>query len=108
MIKIGDVAKKAGVNTIYSALVLYHSLTDPKMSTTDKLIITAALGYFIMPLDVVPDFLPAGLLDDAGVLTFAVKKVWDNINPEAHRKAKEQLKRWFGDNISDSDLILHR
>lgn len=107
MSKIGSVAKKAGVNTIYSALVLYYSLTDPGMPTSDKLIITAALGYFILPVDAIPDFLPGGLVDDAGILTLAVRRVWDNINSEAHRKAKDQLKSWFGD-IDESDIVLHK
>lgn len=104
--KIGDVSKKAGLSAIYSALLLYNSLTDPNVSTTDKLLITAALGYFIMPLDVIPDLLPGGLVDDGAVLAYAAKSIYNNINPDTHAKSKNQLKKWFS-NFSDSDLYIH-
>lgn len=104
MTKIGGVAKKAGLNTVYSALSLYNGMNGKNMSATDKLMIAAALGYFILPVDVVPDFLPGGLADDAGVLGLVVRTVWKNITNAARQNAKDQLHKWFG-NFDESDLM---
>jgi len=42
--------------------------------------IVGALIYFLSPIDLMPDFLPAiGLVDDAAVLTLAFKLVHDDV-----------------------------
>ena len=58
MSKIKETAKKAGLKAIYMALLLYYALDSPTISTVDKAIIYGALGYFICPIDIVPDILP--------------------------------------------------
>ena len=65
----------------------------------------AALGYFIMPVDIIADILPGGFVDDAGVLVYAAKLIWDNITPETHEKARAQLSKWFGE-IDPADLTI--
>jgi len=51
------------------ALRLWRLLNDPDTSVATKAAIVAALGYLICPLDLIPDGLPGGLLDDLAVLT---------------------------------------
>ena len=58
MSKIKDTAKKAGLKAIYMALLLYYALESPTITMMDKAIIYGALGYFISPIDLVPDILP--------------------------------------------------
>ncbi|MBD5253199.1 MAG: DUF1232 domain-containing protein [Bacteroides sp.] len=103
--KISDVAKKAGVKVIYAALLLYYAMFDKEVPMSDKAIVVGALGYFILPLDFIPDFLPGGFVDDAGALVLAVKNIWSNISANTHRQAKAKLNEWF-DNINPSDLQL--
>lgn len=103
--KISDVAKKAGVKVIYAALLLYYAMFDKEVPMSDKAIVIGALGYFILPLDFIPDFLPGGFVDDAGALVLAVKNIWSNISANTHRQAKGKLNEWF-DNINPSDLQL--
>ncbi len=72
MTKIKDTAKKAGLKAIYMALLLYYALESPTITVMDKAIIYGALGYFITPIDIVPDILPLiGLTDDIAVLACA-------------------------------------
>ena len=67
--KVKKIASKAGVKTIYYALVLYYTLTDPSTPAKYKAVIMGALGYFILPFDLLPDLLPfAGLADDWAAL----------------------------------------
>ena len=95
--KIGRVARKAGVKTVYAALLLYNALLSGNIPLKHKAVVVAALGYFILPADIVADILPGGLLDDAGMLLYTAKLIWDNITPETHEKARRQLTRWFGE-----------
>lgn len=104
-IKIGDVAKSAGVKVIYAVLLLYYALFDEEVPINDKMIVIGALGYFILPLDLIPDILPGGYTDDFGALILALKSIWDNITSSTHSKARARLNSWFN-NVDPSDLKL--
>ena len=96
--KVESTAKKVGLKAIYAALVLYYALGDPKISAKDKTIIWGALGYFILPLDLLPDFIPvAGYTDDVAALLLAVYKVAKCITPQTKLRAEKKLHDWFGD-----------
>ena len=100
--KLGKYAIVAGKVVIEKALVLYYCLQDPDTPAKEKAIIIAALGYFILPLDAIPDMTPvAGYTDDLGALLLALKVVSMHIKPEHHSKAKEKLVQWFGDDDSE-------
>jgi uncharacterized membrane protein YkvA (DUF1232 family) len=102
--KIQRLAKKAGAKTVYYALVLYYTLTDPATPYKYKAVIAGALGYLILPADIVPDFLPAmGLADDWGALLAAVMYVITAITPEIKEKARQKLEGLFG-SVSQEDL----
>ena len=50
------------------------------------------MGYFILPIDLIPDSIPIiGLSDDFSFLVFAYEKVKDNITDEIRTKAKNKL-----------------
>lgn len=104
--KIKGVAKKAGVKVIYVALILYYELTDPDIDTKEKAVIIGALGYFILPIDLIPDTIPvAGFTDDLAALIAAYKFVEHNITPEIKTKAKTKLAEWFGD-VDENEIII--
>ncbi len=104
MTKIKDTAKKAGLKAIYMALLLYYALESPTISTMDKAIIYGALGYFICPIDIIPDILPfVGLTDDIAVLAWAFSRVRNNVTDMTREKAKTKLKIWFG-NFDESEI----
>ncbi len=65
----------------------YYCALDPHTPTRTKGILLAALAYFILPLDTLPDFLLGfGFTDDLAVIAAAVSAVRGSISP-AHRKA---------------------
>ena len=104
MNKIKESAKKAGLKAIYMALLLYYALESPTISTMDKAIIYGALGYFICPIDIVPDIIPfIGLTDDIAVLAWAFSRVKRNVTDMTREKAKTKLKIWFG-NYDESEI----
>ena len=66
--------------------------------------ILGVLGYFITPIDALPDLTPIlGYTDDLGVLSFGVVTIACYINKEVRGKAKEKLKEWFGE-YNEADL----
>ena len=66
------------------------------MPLKTKMVIYGALGYFISPIDVIPDFIPVvGFTDDIGVLAAAVAASY--IDAEAKAKADAKLAGWFGE-----------
>ena len=74
--KVTKVAKKAGIKVIYAALLLFYALKSEKTSAADRALIIGALGYFILPTDLIPDFIPAtGYTDDFGALVLALARV---------------------------------
>jgi hypothetical protein len=101
--KIKKVATKAGVKLVYVVLLLYYATLDKELPIKDRLMVLAALGYFILPLDIIPDALPGGFADDTAALFFVLKQVWNNLTPATKRKAHDRLNDWFGE-VPESDL----
>ena len=96
--KIKAVARWAGAKVIYAVLLLYYVLQSPTISKADKSKIYGALGYFILPPDLIADFLPiAGYSDDLAALMIALHAVSSNITPEIKAQAKAKLSKWFGE-----------
>lgn len=59
---------------ITDAIALFRYMSDPDVHWSKKAIVVGALLYFIIPVDSIPDIAPiVGYLDDAGVVTAAVK-----------------------------------
>jgi len=100
--KMKSVAMKAGAKVVYAALVLYYALQSPTISMKDKGMILGALGYFILPVDLIPDFLPAlGFTDDLAALVIVFNKVSKAITPDVRNQAKKKLLTWFGEPKKD-------
>ena len=94
--KIKAVALKAGRKVIYNVLLLYYILTDAHIPLKHKRLIVGVLGYFILPIDLIPDFLPGtGFADDLLALLYVIKVLHDCITPEIKAKAESKLSQYF-------------
>lgn len=104
--KLKKYGKNAGVKVVYGALLLYYALLDGSVPFTEKAKVVGALGYFILPLDFIPDFLgPLGYTDDIAAIIMVLKTIWDNITEDVHMRARERLSEWFGE-VTEEDLKL--
>ena len=103
--KLIKYAKKAGVKVVYAALILYFTLQRPDVPKKVKLIIIGALGYFILPFDLIPDVAPGiGYVDDLGAIMIALTQVAMYIDQDMKDQAKSKLKDWFGDGFDVSEI----
>ncbi|WP_026558864.1 YkvA family protein [Bacillus sp. J37] len=104
--KLKNFGKKAGVSVVYVALLLFYTLQKPTTPVWAKTVIIGALGYFILPVDLIPDLLPGGYADDMSGLFGALVTVAMFIDDEVKAKAKYRIRIWFGDNaVSETNTV---
>ena len=95
--KIHSAGRQAGIKTVYSALLLFYAFRRKETPAWAKNIILGILGYFLAPLDAIPDISPIiGYTDDIGVLGFGLVTIAAYINEDVKVKARVRLKKWFG------------
>lgn len=94
--KFTNIGGGLGKKAMQAAATLYVALRSPDMPKSNKLIVLGALGYFILPFDLIADFLPlVGLTDDAFVILTALGKVYLSITDEMKLEAKELIETKF-------------
>ena len=90
--KLSSAARWAGAKVVYAVLLLYYVLRSDEVPLKEQSKILGALGYFILPADMVLDFIPMlGYSDDMAALLWALHSVATNISPQIKSKAKERL-----------------
>jgi len=95
--KVVKYAKAAGQEVIEKALWLYYAAQTPQTPAWAKATIYGALGYFILPVDAIPDVLPGvGYTDDLGIIAAAITAVSMYITEDVKRQASQKLQDWFG------------
>ena len=78
-------------------------LTDVRVSTPDKLLVAGAIGYVLLPMDFVPDFVPfIGEIDDVFLLVLALQRLIANTDRSV------VLEHWMGDPKQLRSLDLER
>jgi uncharacterized membrane protein YkvA (DUF1232 family) len=83
---------------VEEAVTLYFCATDPGTPTWAKAASVAALVYFIVPLDLLPDPI---FIDDAAVIAVAIKQLSTVVTDE-HRS---QARRWLhGEQLDGQEM----
>jgi uncharacterized membrane protein YkvA (DUF1232 family) len=73
----------------------YFCAFDPKTPVRVRGILLAALAYFVLPIDAIPDVLAGiGFSDDASILLLAIATVQAHITPAHRAAAKQALADW--------------
>ncbi|MBP3317935.1 MAG: DUF1232 domain-containing protein [Alistipes sp.] len=90
-------AKSLGKKVLKPALLLFYVMKSPSTPLAIKTAIAGALGYLILPLDLVPDIIPvAGYADDASALAATVKMCQAHITPQIEQQANAKLNDLLG------------
>ncbi len=76
------------------AVAAWFCAFDPATPLRAKGILLAALAYFVMPFDVIPDaILGLGFTDDMTVLLTAISLIRNHMKPDHYDQARETLNR---------------
>ncbi|UOQ92386.1 YkvA family protein [Halobacillus shinanisalinarum] len=104
--KLLKYAKKMGVKISYYSLLLFYAFKNPATPKSTKVTIAGALGYLILPIDLIPDFIPvAGFADDAMVIVYALSKIKPYIDDSIKQQADERMRKIFGENYDGDNEI---
>jgi len=72
-------------------LAAHYCAFDRQTPLRVKAVLLGAIAYFVLPDDVIPDWIPMlGYTDDAAVLATAIKLVTSHLTPD-HREAARRL-----------------
>ena len=74
---------------IYYAKLLWYVMQDPDVPVVLKTAAVGALGYLISPVDLMPDMLPSGFVDDLAVVMSVLKMLDAHVTPDMRRRARE-------------------
>lgn len=88
--------RRAGRTIARPALECLELLIDPSTPHQVRLTVLAALTYLLLPLDLIPDFIPAaGFSDDLVALTALLGLCTRHLSPEIRARAQRRLDQWF-------------
>lgn len=78
---------KSGLSTVLGSIQLLYSYVSDictgkykNYNPKNLLLIVAVLIYIITPTDLLPDFFPGGLIDDAAIVTWAVHQLREELD----------------------------
>jgi uncharacterized membrane protein YkvA (DUF1232 family) len=84
--------------------LLYDLLKDPRVSKADKAILAGVIMYVIVPIDVIPDFVPfVGMVDDSYLIAISLLRLLNRANRRVvldHWKGEVDIKQLV-ENISN-------
>lgn len=90
--KLSGLPRTAGMAVVERAVTLYVVLTDRDTPLWARALVVAALGYFVVPMDAVPDAVPfAGLADDVAVMGAALAQLGRLVTPAVRGRVQRLL-----------------
>lgn len=88
--------RRAGRAVALPALECLEILLDSETPYPAKLTVLAALTYLMVPLDLIPDFIPvAGFSDDLVAITALLGICGRHRSQAVRLRARRRLDRWF-------------
>ena len=86
------------MSLVYKALQLYYVAQSPNCPKRVKMGIYSALGYFILPVDAIPDFIPiTGYTDDLAAIAMALLLAQVYITDDIRARARAKVVDFFGE-----------
>lgn len=94
--KVKGIAIKAGSKVVYQALLLYSIFVGESVPTRIKFLIGGALGYLLLPTDLVPDFIIGfGFADDLAAISFVLSQIDEYRTDEVENNANALFEEIF-------------
>lgn len=88
--------RRAGRTVARPAIQCFEMVIDGQTPHKARLTVLAALTYLLVPLDLIPDFIPvAGFSDDLVAITALLGLCTRHVSPQIRERAERRLNQWF-------------
>lgn len=95
--KMKEFGLQTGKMLVEEAFSLWYVMHESTVPTQAKLIVGGALAYWIFPVEMIPDILPAvGFTDDFAIIESALANITMCVTPEIKARANQQTEALFG------------
>lgn len=87
--KKGAVAGKTGEYLLLAPdifVLLWRLVNDPRVSSKNKVMLGSGVAYFLFPLDIIPDIVAIGYIDDLIFGAFLLNKIMTDTDVEVLRE----------------------
>ncbi len=102
--KLKKLIFKLSKEMVVRVIMLWLLLVSGKVPIKTRLLILAALGYLVMPADLVSDFIPAlGFTDDVAFLTYTFNQTTRYMDDSIRKEAEKKLQSWMTPHEKDQD-----
>ena len=102
--KVGRFFMAAGRELVEQVLILKYVAESPDTPRHVKALIYSCLGYFISPIDAIPDLTPVvGFADDLGAVIATIALLAVHITPEIKERARKKADEIFGVDREEDD-----
>lgn len=103
-------AAKAGREATRVVLELYYVVKSPHTPALDKTLIIAALGYQLLPNDLMSreKYGWLGILDNGAAMALAYNRVKTRVTPQIEAQVDAILDQWFGSDIQQNQAPIEQ
>jgi uncharacterized membrane protein YkvA (DUF1232 family) len=99
--KVEKFGRMAGAKAVYQAVLLWYVATKKSTPLPIKMLIFGGLGYFVLPIDSVPDFLVGiGYADDIAILFGIISAYGMYMDDASKAKARAKVREIFGNDVN--------
>ena len=90
--KLQSLSGNGWCEMLKQVVTLFVLLKTPSTSMTLKITLIGALGYFIAPIDAIPDLIPLlGYTDDMSIIAMLLNQLSHAITPEIEQQVRALL-----------------
>ena len=94
--KLKKIIKLLSSKALKQIITLYVLLKNDNVPLHAKAVIIATLGYLICPIDIIPDFIPGGLVDDIMAIGCVLAELNFYNTKQTQAEVDEIIKSIFG------------
>ena len=92
--KLGKLVHRIGKKAFRQVVTLVVMLKGKSVPTFAKVSIMCVLGYLICPFDLIPDFLPGGLIDDFAAIALLIAETSIYMTKEIEAEVDRVMKQF--------------
>lgn len=90
-------------------ILLWRLVNDSRVTAKNKVMLGSGIAYYLFPLDIIPDFIGIGFLDDLVFAVYLLNKMLTDTDPEIlreHWSGKEDVLKTIQKVLNSADTLV--